>query len=147
MGCAGDRAAILEGPVTVIDGDTIEIGERRVRLFGIDAPEVAQMCRRRGGTRWPCGQYATVALDRLAGGKRATCTVRNTDSYGRAIAVCTSEGRDLGREQVRAGWAIAYRRYSRRYEQDEAAARRAGKGIWQGDFEPPWRWRERHPRR
>ncbi len=145
-GCARDGSgAVLSGTVTVIDGDTIEVGGARVRLFGIDAPETGQMCRRAKGG-WPCGQYATVALDRIAGGKQATCKVQATDSYDRAVAVCVVAGRDLGGEQVRAGWAVAYRRYSRRYGDDEDEARRARRGIWQGTFEKPWDWRERHRR-
>ncbi len=145
-GCARDGSgAVLSGRVTVIDGDTIEVGGARVRLFGIDAPETGQMCRRAGG-RWPCGQYATVALDKIAGSKQATCRVQATDSYDRAVAVCTVDGRDLGAEQVRAGWALAYRHYSRRYSTEEDEARRARQGIWQGTFEKPWDWRERHRR-
>ncbi|RMF19133.1 MAG: thermonuclease family protein, partial [Deltaproteobacteria bacterium] len=117
----------------------------RVRLFGIDAPETGQMCRR-GAGRWPCGQYATVALDRLAGGKQATCRVEATDSYDRAVAVCSVAGHDLGAELVRAGWAVAYRHYSDRYVAEEKDARQARRGIWQGTFEEPWDWRERHKR-
>ncbi len=141
----GERQSIA-GVVTVIDGDTLDVAGKRVRMFGIDAPETGQLCRRPGGSGWPCGQHATVALDRLAGGKKAVCRVQTIDSYERAVAVCKVGGKDLGAELVRAGWAVAYRRYSDRYAGDEEAARRAGIGIWGGDFDPPWDWRHRHPR-
>ncbi len=133
----------INGIATVIDGDGLEIAGRKIRLFGIDAPEVEQYCFRNDGSRWRCGQYATVALDRLVGGKAVECTVREMDVYERAVAVCRSEGKDLSAEQTRAGWAMAYRRYSSDYVAGEDAARKGGLGIWGSRFDPPWQWRAR----
>jgi endonuclease YncB( thermonuclease family) len=127
----------------VVDGDGVEIDQVKVRLFGADAPEIEQYCERRDGSRWRCGQYATVALDRIAGGKDVSCVLREKDRYGRQIGVCKVEGRDLAQELVREGWALAYRRYSTDYVPEEQAAQRAKAGIWAGRFEAPWAYRER----
>jgi len=155
----------IEGVAAVIDGDGLDIGGRKIRLFGIDAPEVGQYCERpaenspdgpAATTRWRCGQYATVALDRIAGGRRVRCEVEATDAYGRAVAICRlhdgtdpatdpgiERGIDLGAEQVRRGWAVAYRRYSERYVALEDEAREMRIGVWSGTFENPWDWRRR----
>ena len=129
------------GPVRVVDGDTLRIGERRIRLHGIDAPERAQRCDGADGQRYRCGEEATAALTRLIGGRQPACVERDRDSYGRSVAVCSVAGRDLNRAMVAEGWALAYTRYSRDYEGDEAAARRARRGVWQGAFERPDQYR------
>jgi len=144
VGCAatGDDMAIV-GRATVVDGDGLEIEGAKIRLFGIDAVETGQYCRRVDGSRWRCGQYATVALDRLAGGREVRCSVRARDQYERQVAVCRLGGVDLAAEQVKAGWAVAYRRFSSDYVAAEGDAKRARAGIWQGEFEMPWEWRRR----
>ena len=136
------------GAVRVVDGDTLRIGSRRIRLYGIDAPEHAQSCDDAGGRRYRCGEAAAAALAGLIGGARPDCAERDRDRYGRSVAVCTVGGRDLNRAMVAAGWAVAYSRYARDYEPDEAAARRARRGVWQGRFERPDLYRaERRGRR
>ena len=136
------------GAVRVVDGDTLRIGSRRIRLYGIDAPEHAQSCADAAGRRYRCGDEAAAALARLIGAERPDCAERDRDRYGRSVAVCTVGGRDLNRAMVAAGWAVAYTQYSRDYAGDEAAARRARRGVWQGAFERPDRYRaERRGRR
>lgn len=136
----------IDGGASVVDGDGLVVAGIRIRLFGIDAPEVLQTCRREDGSVWRCGQHATVALDDLAGGRRVSCLVHALDAYGRAVAVCRRGAVDLGAEIVRHGWAFAYRRFSRDYVSDEQVARDAHVGIWSGTCEPPWQWRERQRR-
>ena len=57
------------------------------------------------------------------------------------LAHCTVDGADIGGALVRAGWALAFVRYSREYVADEEAARRAGAGLWAMEFVAPWEWR------
>lgn len=141
----GAAAAAGGGPVRVVDGDTLHIGRDRIRLYGIDAPERAQSCARRGRS-YPCGREAMLALRRLVGASRPRCAERDRDSYGRSVAVCTVAGRDLGQAMVASGWAVAYRRYASDYVGDEARARAARAGLWEGRFERPdlWRAERRH---
>ena len=133
--------AQLAGRALVTDGDTVRLAGERVRLHGIDAPESKQACVA-GGRRWRCGSEATRALARRIGGRPIACEERDRDRYGRIVAVCRVRGEDLNRWMVRQGWALAYRKYSTDYVPDERAARAAKRGLWRGDFVPPWRWRK-----
>jgi endonuclease YncB( thermonuclease family) len=135
------------GAVQIVDGDTLRIGARRIRLFGIDAPERAQSCAGADGRRYACGRAASEALTRLIGGARPDCAERDRDRYGRSVAICSVGGRDLNRAMVAQGWAVAYTHYSRDYERDESAARRARLGLWQGSFERPDQYRAGRRRR
>ena len=140
-------AETLSGKARVVDGDTLAIAGERVRLRGIDAPETRQTCSR-DGRRWTCGKAATKAMRRLVGRDPVRCEVRDRDRYGRAIATCFVRGRrDLQRELVRQGLALAYRRYSTHYVRDEDAARAARRGLWSGGFVEPWKWRRQQRRR
>jgi hypothetical protein len=69
------------------------------------------------------------------------CEPRDTDRYGRIVAVCRSGGEDLNAWLVSQGWALAYRRYSTTYVDEEDIARAALLGVWRGAFTAPWDWR------
>jgi endonuclease YncB( thermonuclease family) len=137
--CTAD--AQIVGVASVVDGDTIEIHGVRIRLYGIDAPESRQLCTRPTGERWRCGQQASLALSDQIGQSTVSCNPRDTDRYGRTVAVCSSRGVDLNGWLVTQGWAVAYRRYSRAYVRAEDQARAASRGVWSGQFDMPWEWR------
>ena len=146
---AGAAAAAPEkvsGIPSITDGDSIRIGKLRIRIHGIDAPERRQLCRSAQGEVRHCGQAATQALAALVGRRPVRCLKRDVDRYGRLVAQCFAGGTDLGEEQVRQGWAVAYRRYSRAYVAEEIQARRARRGIWAGEFLMPWDWRRQNRR-
>ena len=134
-------AADVDGLARVIDGDTLEIDEVRVRLFGIDAPEASQRCSGAAGAEWDCGRVAAARLAALAAGSPVRCAARDRDRYGRVVATCTAGGLDLGGRLVAEGLAWAYVRYSEDYVADEADARRRGLGLWHGAAEAPWEFR------
>jgi endonuclease YncB( thermonuclease family) len=136
-------AKVIAGRATVVDGDGVEIGGVKIRLFGVDAPEIDQYCNRADGTRWRCGQYATVELDRTIAGREVTCAVRDKDRYGRPVAVCRVAEIDLAATQAKSGLAVAYRKFTRDYVDEEDDARSAKRGVWSGRFEMPWDWRNR----
>lgn len=143
----GDHVEVLNGQVEVlsgrartVDGDTLEVNGARVRLHGIDAPESAQTCIADGG-RWRCGQRAALALAERISGRSVSCKERARDGYGRIVAVCRAGGKDLNAWLVSEGWALAYRRYSLDYVDEEASARAARRGVWRGRFVEPWDWR------
>lgn len=122
---------IIEGPARVIDGDTLAIRGERVRLAGIDAPESSQWC-----SDIPCGRLATDVLRTLAP-STITCHSTERDRYGRELATCFHGTVDINREMVRLGYAVAYRRYSQRYVNEENEARAAQRGIWSTRFVMP----------
>ena len=134
------QAETISGNARVLDGDTLAVAGQRIRLHGIDAPETRQTCTR-NGRRWACGKAATRAMRQLIGRSMVRCEVSGHGKYGRAIGSCFANGRNLQRELVRQGLALAYRRYSTRYVPDEDAARAEGVGLWSGEFTEPWRWR------
>jgi len=119
------QAADITGVPKIREADQIQIGNSRVRLDGIDAPSVDQLCLNTTGERW-------------------TCHVGRIDRRGRSIARCEVDGEDIQKWLVRNGWALAYPRQSHDYDSDEAAAREAKAGMWQGAFIAPWDWRIRN---
>ncbi len=141
-------APLLAGPsgtLEVIDGDTFDIGEIRVRLFGVDAPEADQSCGTGAGAGsvWACGAWVTQEVTLRFANRAADCTVVDTDRYGRSVARCTVDGRDIGEQLVSEGLATAYRQYSLDYVTAEKSAQIARRGIWRGEVEDPASWRRR----
>jgi endonuclease YncB( thermonuclease family) len=139
-GCAPQAAEITGRVTKVVDGDSLEIGSDRIRLYGIDAPEGRQDCRRTGQT-WRCGDAAAAQLRKLVQGATLRCTPHDTDEYGRSVSVCRNGSTDINAEMVRAGFALAYRRYSNDYVDEENEARAAKRGLWSAEFTMPWDWR------
>lgn len=141
--CPGDSGvAEITGTVRVIDGDTLDLGQVRIRLHGIDAPEAGQSCETAAGGTWPCGSRATERLVELAEGQAATCYSRERDIYARQIAVCVVDGQDINALLVGEGLAWAFVRFSDDYVALEAQARADAAGVWQGAAEAPWDYRE-----
>lgn len=134
---------VISGTARVVDGDTIEINAERIRLEGIDAPETDQTCGGGWFGTWKCGRAATEALKWMTGGRRVECHSAGRDKYDRVLGWCTADGRDINREMVRGGHAWAFVKYSTRYQNVEAEARQAKAGIWKGEAEPAWSYRER----
>ncbi len=133
-------AAELSGRPTVIDGETLEVAGRRVRLTGIDAPEPTQVCRR-AGRDIDCGVIATAQLKDITAGATVACRSDGLEHAGLPGARCTAAGYDLAYGMVYAGWALADPGQPSRYATVEAEARAAGRGIWRYRFVPPWEWR------
>jgi endonuclease YncB( thermonuclease family) len=130
----------VTGPARVVDGDTLEVRGLRLRLAGVDAPELRQTCAR-DGRRWPCGRAAARALARKIDGRPVACAWRETDRWDRPIASCRVGGVDLAGWLAERGWALAFRRYATTYIPEERRAKAAGRGLWSGSFVPPWEYR------
>ena len=135
---------IAAGEVSVVDGDGLRVGNERMRLWGVDSPELAQQCRR-GGAAYPCGIEARDAPERLLDSGAPSCERLYEDRYGRTVARCSVAGIDLGAEMVRQGWALDFERYSKgAYAAEEAQASAGRRGLWAGEFEVPAQWRRSH---
>ncbi|WP_227270564.1 thermonuclease family protein [Roseobacter weihaiensis] len=132
----------IGGPVTVIDGDTFDIGGTRVRLHGIDAPESDQTCVTERAVAWACGTWVNEIVRERYAGKMARCQPRDTDRYGRAVARCEVEGEDVGAYLVSRGAAFAYRRYSLDYHTLELEAARQDAGLHASRVQAPTQFRK-----
>jgi endonuclease YncB( thermonuclease family) len=130
---------VLTGFATVVDGDTLHLDGERIRISGIDAPELHQSCERQGRP-YACGEVAKQALDDMLGGRPLTCRSSGRDRYNRRLATCEAGGIDIGAAMVSRGYAVAYGHYS----SEEAAARRQKLELWSGSFERPSEWRKEH---
>jgi len=133
----------LYGVPRVVDGDTLVIDGKRIRVHGIDAPESNQTCQSVAGL-WNCGADATQALKHLIKGQTVRCLSQDIDRYGRIVAKCFAHGSggdDVGERMVREGWALSYRQYSRDYVDEERLAQAERQGVWRGRFVKPWDWR------
>ncbi|KAK2078690.1 hypothetical protein QBZ16_003530 [Prototheca wickerhamii] len=126
----------------------------RVRLAGIDAPELRQHCRDGRGREYACGAAAKAALERRLAGGSVACLIASRDRYRRALAICAALGPDavpweLNTWLVERGWASVYGRHARRYRQAEARARAGRYGIWANPsaYEAPESWRKRQGRK
>jgi endonuclease YncB( thermonuclease family) len=126
----------ISGPAEVVDGDSLTVAGRPIRLFGIDAPEGNQTCER-GGAQWHCGEESANQLRSLIEGHDVHCQGQGVDQYGRVLAVCSSNGFDLNRTMVEAGWATAFQRYSEDYVTAEVRAKAAKLGLWSSIFDLP----------
>lgn len=127
----------------VTDGDTLWVrprtGEaaRKLRLDGIDAPEICQ----------PGGAAARAALQQMVLRQQVVVTIRRNDDYGRGLARIEFAGGDVGAQLVRAGqaWSYRWRRDPGPYAAEEAAARQAHRGLFAAaDAERPRDFRQRH---
>lgn len=136
----------LTGIARVVDGRTIEIGARRLRLAGIDTPEPGQSCERRGGA-YDCGQEAAWALAERLGRHWVLCIEQRRDSDGVILATCYLGGRhgiDVNAYMVRRGWAVADPDGNgANYADAEAAAQGERAGLWAGAFVHPAQFRAR----
>ncbi len=127
----------------MIDGDTIDVAGARIRLIGIDAPELDQTCTDPKGESWACGRAATRELRAHVGRHDLTCAARGLDAYRRVLATCAlPDGSDINAWMVREGWAVASG-FAPSYHGEETEARAARRGIWSGSFVPPRQWRHR----
>ena len=129
----------VSGTAILSDGDSFRIGDREIRLFGVDAFEIGQTCRI-GAQSYDCGVAARSALRTLI---RDTIRCRGDthDRYDRLIAVCFTGDMEINAALVARGHALADRRYSRDYVDDERRAKIARAGAWAGEFQAPWEYR------
>jgi endonuclease YncB( thermonuclease family)/flagellar motor protein MotB len=134
----------IVGTASIIDGDTIDIGGTRIRLWGIDSIESGQTCTQEGRV-WDCAQDILFGLSAHLEGQTVTCLPKDRDPYGRVVATCIARDGDLGDWLVLQGLALDYPEYSGgAYKVQEATAKAAKRGIWRGEFLPPWEWRHQN---
>ena len=131
----------LSDILKVVDGDTIKISGKKIRFSGIDAPEINQNCIK-NKKKISCGILAKEALIKKIGNKIPKCINEGKDIYKRTLAECFVNGESLSKFLVRNGYAFAYRKYSKKFIQDERFAKKNKLGLWSMKFKYPWEFRK-----
>jgi endonuclease YncB( thermonuclease family) len=140
--------SIVGQKIYVVDGDSFVVGARKLRLDGIDAPELKQTCKDSQNVEWPCGRVSRAALEKLLLQPGLSCIAAAQDRYGRSVATCRSTSTpDIAAAQVGDGMAVTHEFNGMRdYGSEEDAARAQKRGIWRGAFDRPEDWRAKNPR-
>ncbi|MCB9947708.1 MAG: thermonuclease family protein [Rhodospirillaceae bacterium] len=154
LACAAPAAAqtqfdpyeTVTGTAEAQEGDILIVGGRTIRLYGIDAPEMGQICTDRRGREYDCGAGARNILTMIVRDRELDCTVYGQTIDGLQAGRCFIGTADVGRAMVLRGWAFAYRAFTHRYQDDEARAQDDRAGFWQGRAERPWIWRSQQIR-
>jgi len=135
----------ISGKAKVVDGDTIKINGIKIRLSGIDAPELKQRCTWKNGEYYLCGEFSKSFLKFIENEEvKIKCEYSNKDKYGRILGTCYKGKKDINSYMVERGAAVAYKRYSKKYLAQEEFAKKNKLGIWNGDFIRPERWRKKN---
>ena len=142
-------ALVLEGVPRVIDGDSLEINSNKIRLFGIDAPEKKQTCKKpyliisfiNFQRDYKCGLMVTNKLNKFINNKTVKCISENKDQYNRNLSICYLKKIDINSWLVKNGYAVAYNKYSKKYALEEQYAKENKLGLWKGTFIRPEKWR------
>lgn len=137
-----NRPPTLAANVRILDGDSLVLDGRAINLYGVDAPELNQICGSKG-QRTRCGRQARAALESIfIGAEQIVCEDKAADDQGTSKAVCMVKGLDVNAEMVRRGQALANRYEAFIYTDEEDEARVAVRGLWAAPFEMPWDWRQ-----
>ena len=135
--------SVYADQLTVTDGDTIRIGEERIRFSGIDAPELKQTCLYQE-IEFNCGEFSKNLLIEKIANQEVNCIRESKDQYGRTLAECFVGKESLSSYLVREGYAFAYRDYSDQFIADEEFAQSRGNGMWSMEFLFPWDYRRQN---
>lgn len=135
------RGMQIEGTAKVVDGDTFMVDQQMVTLYGADAPEMEQLCHSHVMT-WRCGIRAKEELAKLIEGRQVSCVGQR--QAGDAVAAqCTIPTGDVADQMVRSGFAVVPWELVREYLPAQEMAKGAARGVWAGEFEWPWDFRNR----
>jgi len=129
--------------IKIIDGDTIHLNDEKIRFTGIDTPELKQTCKKNSKIIY-CGIEARQLLIDKVGKDKVICVREGKDRYKRTLAECFVNDLSLSRYLVREGYAFAYRKYSKKFINDEDFAKKNNMGMWSMNFEYPWDWRKKN---
>ena len=136
------------GKTHVLDGDSIKVGSKEVRLYGLDAPEFHQTCFDEKNEEYRCGQASYDFLSKLVEGKEVNCIYSGKDKYDRFLSKCFVDKISINEEIVKNGMAVIYNFTESSEEMNalEAEAQKKKSGIWRGAFQLPKDYRKSHPR-
>ena len=139
------KIEFISSSVKVIDGNTIILDKLKIRLQGIDAPEMNQNCvlKKNETIEQVCiGYKARNKLIKLINGKKVSCTNEGMDNHKTILSYCYVNGINLNKEMVRKGYAYSYKDYDTFFILDQLLAEYLKRGLWQERFDPPWEYRK-----
>lgn len=128
-GAGADQLDAPPAEVSVVDGATLKLRDRVVRLLGVDPPRRGATCQASDGAAFDCAAAATEALAALVWQVPVICRIHGQDELGRSYAVCEASHTELNRAQVAAGWARAEGALPG-LKGEEARARAERRGLW-----------------
>ena len=142
------RPPAHRGTAGAVDGDTLRFARTDgpvdvLRLVGVDAPGLRQVCRI-DGEPWDCGLEARAVLAGLLEGRELACMYCDYAPDGAREALCRDGRVDVGEEMLRAGMATSHAYFANNLQSAESQAVRAGRGLWRGDWVHPAAWRRGH---
>ena len=129
--------------IKIIDGDTIYLNGEKIRFNWIDTPELKQTCNKNNEIIL-CGIEARKLLIEKIGKNKVQCIREGKDQYKRTLAECFVNNKSISKYLVREGYAFAYRRYSKKFIDDENFAKNNKNGLWSMNFEYPWDYRKKN---
>ena len=143
----------IYGIPKIIDGDTVHINNKKIRFEGIDAPEIKQQCKKnflqisifigfQFSKNYSCGVTSRTKLINKIDNSKIKCITSSQDRYKRYLATCYKNKINLNKWMVRNGYAVAYKKYSKEYIRDEEFAKENKRGMWDGSFTMPEKWRK-----
>ena len=130
----------IYGNPRIIDGDSLEINNEKIRFLGIDAFEKNQKCFRKDKTEYNCGEEATSHLSTIISEQPVRCIAEKKDRYKRWLAICYIGKLDINENMIAYGNAFSY--MSKKYKNVEEDAKKVNAGAWSGEFMFPWEWRK-----
>ena len=137
--------------VIITDGDSLKIGKEKIRLSGIDAPEMKQICYDQNDSPYACGHLAKTYLEDIIKNqdyyKKIYCYYSGRDKYKRILGECMlgeHSSVNINEEMVLRGHAVAYLRYSEKYIEQQETAKKLNYGLWAGNFDMPEEWRKKN---
>jgi endonuclease YncB( thermonuclease family) len=137
----------IVGKAKLIDSKTIEIDGQQIRFWGLDAPDLDQICYTKGKQQRPyrCGPAAFQKIGKMLQNQVLTCKGDERDAEGRLVAICyTYAGKleiEVNEQLVLSGWTVSDPAQTERYKRFENVARRFRDGLWRSAFVMPWEWR------
>jgi endonuclease YncB( thermonuclease family) len=135
------------GRAFIIDGDTLKINGIKIRLAGVDAPEISQKCKIRGHIE-NCGEIVKLRLVQATSNEDITCYGHGKDYFGRVLAECYVNDININKWLLREGLAVYYyNKDFRSYKILETLAKQERNGLWDSEFQNPKEYRRQQKRK
>ncbi|MAZ80492.1 MAG: nuclease [Rickettsiales bacterium] len=140
---------IISGYAKAIDGDSIIINQKEIRLYMIDAPEISQYCYDNKGNSYKCGIDSLRYLKSIINNNIINCYYQKKDIYDRYLAICFNDIININYKMIESGMAIIYNPANNNdkiIHNLENIAKTKKIGIWKGHFMIPKHYRYHNKR-